>query len=106
MKFEITKASEARKLVDEHRTVVTDRDIEDVMANINNEITRRARLGETVYTAYVNSELSKVGFRDFGEARRELVFRPIVEALRSEGYTVKVGEGYFGEGYADVTISW
>lgn len=106
MKFEITNASEARKLVDGHTPEVLDPYIEKVMANINAQITLRAPLGETFYMTFANFELSEVGLQDFGTGEREDFFRPIVEALRSAGYTVKAAGGCFGDGYSDVTISW
>ena len=106
MNLEITKASEARKLVGGHIPGVLDPYIEKVMANINTEITLRASLGETFYMTFASFELSEVGLQDFGTDRRETFFRPIVEALRSAGYTVKADGGCFGGGYSDVTISW
>ena len=106
MKRDFMKASEARKLVDGHSPDMLDPYVEKVMANINAEITLRAPLGETFYKTFANFELSEAGLHDFGTGERETFFRPIVEALRSAGYTVKTDEGCFGGGYSDVTISW
>lgn len=106
MNLEVMKASEARKLVDGHSPDVLDPYVEKVMVNINAEITLRAPLGETFYMTFANFELSEVGLHDFGTGERETFFRPIVEVLRSAGYTVKTDEGCFGDGYSDVTISW
>lgn len=106
MNLEVMKASEARKLVDDYAFEVTDWHIEKVMARINTEITERASLGESDCRVYVDPLLGDVGFRDFGKVRREAVFRPIIEALRSAGYTVRVGAGYPSDGYSDVIISW
>ena len=106
MNLEIMEASEARKLVDEHMFEVIDWHVEKVMANINTEITERASLGESECRVYVDSLLGDVDFRDFGKVRREAVFRPIIEALCSAGYTVRVGVGYPSDCYSDVTISW
>lgn len=106
MKLEVMNAAEARNLVDNHRSAVTDQHIEKVMANINNEIIRRASLGETSFIAYASLELSKIGFRDFRRDIREDVFRPIIDTLRESGYEVEVGPAYFSGGVAEITIHW
>jgi hypothetical protein len=106
MNLEVTKASEARKLVDDYMFEVTDWHIEKAMARINTEITKSASLGESDCIVYVDPLLGYAGLQDFGKVRRELVFRPIIEALRSAGYTVRVGAGYPSDGYSIVTISW
>ena len=106
MKLEVTKASEARKLVDEYMFEVIDWHVEKVMAKINTEITERASLGESDCIAYVDSLLGEVGLQDFGKVRREAIFRPIIEALRSAGYTIRVDAGYLVDGYSIFTISW
>lgn len=106
MKLEIMEASEARKLVDEYILDVPEKTIENVMAHINDEIVRRAGFGDSSYVTYANFELSEAGLRDYGKAVRELVFPPVVEALRSAGYTVNAGEECFGDGYSNVYISW
>ena len=106
MKLEVTKASEARKLVDDYAFEVTDWHIEKVMARINTEITERASLGESDCIVYVDSLLGEVGLQDFGKVRREFVFRSIIEALRSAGYTIRADAGYLVDGYSIVTISW
>ena len=106
MNLEVMKASEARKLVDDYAFEVIDWHVEKVMANINTEITERASLGESDCIAYVDSLLGEVGLQDFGKVRRELVFRPIFEALRSAGYIIRADAGYLVNGYSIVTISW
>lgn len=106
MNLEVMKASEARKLVDDNNPGELDSYIEEVMANINAEIARRAPLGETLYRTFANLELGEVGLQDFGTYGLETFFRPIAEALRSAGYTVKADGGCFGDGYSDVTIYW
>ena len=106
MKLEVMNAAEARNLVDNHRSAVTDWHIKKVMANINDEIIRRASLGETSFIAYASLELSKIGFRDFGRDNREDVFRPIIDTLRESGYEVEVGPAYFSGGVAEITIHW
>ena len=106
MNLEITKASEARKRVDDYMFGVTDWLVEKVIARINDEITERASLGESDCIVYVDSLLGEVGLQDFGKVRRELVFRPIIEALRSAGYTIRADAGYLVDGYSIVTISW
>ena len=106
MKLEIMEASEARKLVDEYMFEVTDWYVEKVMARINTEITERASLGESDCIVYVDSLLGEVGLQDFGKVRREFVFRSIIEALRSAGYTIRADAGYLVDGYSIVTISW
>ena len=106
MKLEVTNVSEARKMVDEYMLDVPEKTIENVMAHINDEIVRRAGFGDTSYVTYANSELREAGIRDYGKAVRELVFPPVVEALRSAGYTVTASEECFGDGYSNVYISW
>ena len=106
MKLGVINISEVRKMVSKNRATVTDRDIEDVMENINNEIIRKAGLGETSFTAYANVELGKIGSRDFRRDNRETTFRPIIDALREAGYTVEVDVGYFSGGVAEITIHW
>ena len=106
MKFEVMEASEARKLVDEYMFEVTDWHVEKVLANINTEITERASLGESDCIVYVDSLLGEVGLQDFGKVRREAIFRPIIEALRSAGYTIRADAGYLVDGYSIFTISW
>ena len=106
MNLEVMKASEARKLVDDYMFEVTDWHIEKVMARINDKITEIASLGESDCIVYVGSLLGEVGLQDFGKVRRELVFRPIIEALRSAGYTIRADAGYLVDGYSIVTISW
>ena len=106
MKLEITSASEARKLVDGYILDVPEKTIENVMAHINDEIVRRASFGDTSYVTYANFELMEAGIRYYGKDVREIVFSPVVEALRSAGYTVTAIEECFGDGYSDVYISW
>ena len=106
MKFEITSSSGARKLVDGYILDAPEKAIENVMAHINDEIVRRASFGDTSYVTYSNFELMETGIRNYGKAVREIVFPPVVEALRSAGYTVTAVEECFGDGYSNVYISW